>query len=1038
MLKLYLFVAMLLFGFALKAEEPALSLQGSGTESDPYLIGTGSDLLELASKCNPATVGTAPHYKGVHFRMTADIDMAGVTDFYGISTAPASAASNAGYNFGGIFDGNGHRIKNLTINGIKFDDTGKALVTFPANGSRKWVGLFGRIVEGAIIRNVIMDASCSITGATYVGGIVGEIAVGGIVENCINYASVTSYGINVGGIAGVMTSTKTKTTVIRTCGNAGEVRTNNSAVGGIVGQATYGTIENCANIGTVRAYNFNIVTKPGSQYRAGGIAGYGNGLVATDCVNFGTVYAERDNAGGFAGYLTLNSTVGSLSRFLNAGNVSGGNNFLSGSVIGNTGTTATARMTNFTSCLYDDQMLSTTQLAANGITAGMEGIVPATTAALTGSATLDLLNTWSFAEGRYPLPQALAANADLLAAAAAFIRLPEGQNANWVSAAATLNSASGLTMSLPEGTSLFSVSGRTLTPTPGSDMGTVAVELTNGSFRRQVLLTTFSIPFSGDGSDSSPFKLRNKADFQALHNIIAKTRFGFANRFFSLDQDVDFGNDTTFHGVAYMPGNVLGTGYMVPYTWHFDGVIYGNGHTIKNLKIDNVRRNADGNATNVAGGSSYTTGLFCALGAGAQIRDLVLDASCSVTGYNNTGSIAGQNIGYAVIYNCRSAATVTAYGRWAGGILGATPNASGTFDTPARIEGTIFSGALLTNYDYAGGIAGWMKHKDAMVQNCVNTGSVTSRHLDDADTDPVQIMRVAGLVAQNSGTIESSANYGPVFIDASAKVTTIDGVGGICAQSSNSGGYLSSIHHTFNAGQVYTRTANSAATVKDIGSILGWRYFGTGTNDLKNGVMAANYADTTLSAQPLVVGFQTNCKDESSWHGLPTSDLTSGNEIDSLRNYFVFRQNYYPMPAVLAEKPEVQAAACTFFRLPAGESIRLINQRESAPFNTVMPLTGSLADGSVFYLGDNRLRMHNDIGSDTLTLRNGTYFNVYPLYKTATSAVAAIDDATDPVVATRYYTTDGRAIAVPAPGTTVIAVSTTASGRTSAAKTIVR
>lgn len=1030
---------MLLVGFALRAEDPALSLQGSGTETDPYLIGTAVDLLELANKCNPATVATAPHYKGIYFKMTADIDMAGVSDFYGIATAPAAAASNAGYNFAGIFDGDGHRVRNLTVDGIKFDGNGKALVTFPANGSRKWVGLFGRLSEGAVVRNVIIDASCSFTGATYVGGIAGEVAAGATVENCTNYGSATAYGIRVGGIAGVVTSTKTgKPAIVSGCLNAGYVRSNNSDVGGIVGYSSFGTVANCANTGTVTAYNFNIVTQPNTQKNAGGILGNCSAATVTDCVNFGTVTCDKDQAGGIVGYMTVSSEVGSLTRCLNAGSVSGGNNFLCGAIMGNTVTSAATRMTNFSACLYDNQMISTTQLAANGVTAGREGIVPVTTTALTGSATLDLLNTWSFAEGRYPLPQALVNNSDVLAAAATFIQLPEGQDANWVSSAATLNSASGLSMSLPEGNSLFIISGRTLTPNPSAGMGAVAVELTNGSFKRQVVFTTFTVPFSGNGTDSSPFMLRTKADFKTLHNIIASTRYGFPGRFFSLDQDVDFENDTTFHGVAYMPGNALPVAASIPYTWHFDGVLYGHGHTIKNLKIDNVRRDADGKSLDRAGGSAYNTGLFCALGEGAQIRDLVLDASCSVTGYNNTGSIAGQNVGYAVIMNCRSAASVTAYNRWAGGIFGATPNASGTFDTPARIENCVFSGSLLTNYDYAGGIAGWMKHKDAVVQNCANTGSVTSRHLGDADVDASSLARVAGIVGQNNGTIESSANYGPVFIDASAKVTSIDGVGGIAGQSSNSGGYLSSIHHTFNAGQVYTRTANEATAIKDIGSMLGWRYFSTGTNDLKTGVMAANYADTTLSAQALVIGFQTNCKDESSWHGLSTSDLTSGNEIDSLRNYFVFRQNYYPMPAVLAQNPDVQAAACTFFRLPAGESIRLITQRESAPFNTVMPLTGSLAYGTVFYLGDNRLRMHNEMGSDVLTLRNGTYFNVYPLYKTATSAVMDIADLADPVVATRYYTTDGRTIAAPAPGTTVIAVSTTASGRTRAVKTVIR
>ena len=315
------------------------------------------------------------------------------------------------------------------------------------------------------------------------------------------------------------------------CLNAGYVRSNNSDVGGIVGYSSFGTVANCANTGTVTAYNFNIVTQPNTQKNAGGILGNCSAATVTDCVNFGTVTCDKDQAGGIVGYMTVSSEVGSLTRCLNAGSVSGGNNFLCGAIMGNTVTSAATRMTNFSACLYDNQMISTTQLAANGVTAGMEGIVPVTTTALTGSATLDLLNTWSFAEGRYPLPQALVNNSDVLAAAATFIQLPitpdvqqldevtvggvaEGQDANWVSSAATLNSASGLSMSLPEGNSLFIISGRTLTPNPGAGMGAVAVELTNGSFKRQVVFTTFTVPFSGNGTDSSPFMLRTKADWK--------------------------------------------------------------------------------------------------------------------------------------------------------------------------------------------------------------------------------------------------------------------------------------------------------------------------------------------------------------------------------------------------------------------------------------------------------------------------------------------------------------------------------------------
>ena len=78
----------------------SFALQGSGTESDPYLIADANDLMVMAAD-------TGDYDKC--FMMTADIDLSGNT--YEHSLIGHDDA------FTGSFDGNGHIIRNLTIEG---------------------------------------------------------------------------------------------------------------------------------------------------------------------------------------------------------------------------------------------------------------------------------------------------------------------------------------------------------------------------------------------------------------------------------------------------------------------------------------------------------------------------------------------------------------------------------------------------------------------------------------------------------------------------------------------------------------------------------------------------------------------------------------------------------------------------------------------------------------------------------------------------------------------------------------------------------
>lgn len=288
-------------------------LQGSGTEVSPYLISNAQALESLAKQVNDGTLKT----EGVYFRQTADIDLSG---FKNNSWVPIGNITGSGGStnrtFDGIYDGNGFRIKNFV-----FEDT-----------TRKYYGLFGLLSESAVIKNLTLDKSCSVTARTYVGGLVsraagaalinctsyatvyaagsaGEIPyprVGGLAAeghtfiNCTNYGSVKANpdssgfsspgGYGAGGIACIAR-------VMIGCANYGSVVAGGQA-GGVVGEIScYGSTEEkpvgvmvgCANYGTVEAREW-----------AGGLAGDAEGIME-DCYNLGTVKVERTQVGGLVG-----------------------------------------------------------------------------------------------------------------------------------------------------------------------------------------------------------------------------------------------------------------------------------------------------------------------------------------------------------------------------------------------------------------------------------------------------------------------------------------------------------------------------------------------------------------------------------------------------------------------------------------------------------------------------------------------------------------------------------------------------------------
>ena len=258
--------------------QPQNDLAGSGTEADPFLVGSVEDLELLRGIMNGNP--------GVHVKMTSDISVGEWEPFYPSSGYITEA-------FSGVFDGCGHSITNLGVNRTTTN-----------------VGFFGGI-NGATIKNLHVSGTVSSTKA-YVGGIVGKVQQGSL-TGCSFSGSVstgakgsTAYA---GGLVGYAGNSASQTASFSNCSNTGSV--SGGVAGGIVGYAKYTTIESSYNTGSVTGTS-----------RAGGICGQlqNNGSVER-CYSTGTI-SGSDTASDIVDFLYGSSTIktcGYVTRISGAG-----------------------------------------------------------------------------------------------------------------------------------------------------------------------------------------------------------------------------------------------------------------------------------------------------------------------------------------------------------------------------------------------------------------------------------------------------------------------------------------------------------------------------------------------------------------------------------------------------------------------------------------------------------------------------------------------------------------------------------------------
>jgi hypothetical protein len=228
-------------------------LDGSGTEADPFRIRCVADLVTLSTNVSNGT-----NYSTKFLLVENDINFypSGQTD----SSSSFNPIGNNTNAFQGNFNGNGKVISNLTIN------------------SGKYVGLFGYISNNATISSLGIEGF-NIT------------------------ADEDGWG---GGLIGFAAGSSTIRPIINSCYSISIVKGNKkSKVGGLIGYATYLTINNCYSRSHIEKTAGN---GGGNNNYFGGLVGQLDNCTMLNCYSAPTFFSATNNFGLLVGGAS-NSTI---------------------------------------------------------------------------------------------------------------------------------------------------------------------------------------------------------------------------------------------------------------------------------------------------------------------------------------------------------------------------------------------------------------------------------------------------------------------------------------------------------------------------------------------------------------------------------------------------------------------------------------------------------------------------------------------------------------------------------------------------------
>ncbi len=779
----------------IKTVNPSV-FEGQGTEDNPYLIRNKADLINL----DEAISTYYQTFRNDYFKQVNDIDIAGATDFQGIGRGGLSSRQ-----LDGTYDGDGHKISGLAINGIVNDEEGKASSSL----SQTAVAFFGFLGENGVVKNLTIDSDCDFQAYNYASGVV---AVNyGKVQNCKNFAPVTVAAGYVGGIVSINQAGAE----VSDCYNAGTITTGGNYAAGIAG-ACAGDVLYCQNDGIVLGDSINPLRAGGAQYAVAGITAYNiTGTRIVGCINAGPVYASY-NVGGITTALTSGEFTGNI----NYGTVD-----REQSTQANRGamfSTAPGSSVTVENNYYDVQIASY-GAAASASYNGLNGV---NTSALTSGEALEGLDAtkYDLTAGLYPVLKAFKDEEAVVAHRKMVVTFANGQSNDDMLTDAALYQADDLQWTVAEGTK-FTITNGTLTVNIGDELTSVRDTLTAvvGNYNKVLPLRAMPVLFDGAGTEDDPFQIKTKDDMLKLATFTNTELYPFTSKYFKVLNDIDFG-ETTYECVGINAGS-------------FNGIFDADGKSFYNIvnECENVSTNTG-------------RGMFGNLGEQGVIRNLIL-ASGTIKSYRGTGAIVG--VTYGRVENCENHAQVT----------GTSTNNSGG----AGIAGTVKIGGVVTNCRNYGNIAApggqdagiaWTIEAGGRVEYCTNEAEIS---LSKTSLAGIAVYN-AGVVDNcvNNGAISGTSTLGGIVVTARGgdSISNCVNHGAIVGTGSNIGGILSVNTTESEVPTVVTNCYNDATVSGkgNMGGLAGRFYSGIHMTDCYNTAAVTSSSGTYVGG---LVGYVT-------------------------------------------------------------------------------------------------------------------------------------------------------------------------------------
>lgn len=292
------------------------TIEGSGTESDPYKLSTTRNLLAMKAALVKGQM--------TYFKLMNDIDMSSIENWDPLNP-------DEPYDLGIVFDGGGHSLKNLKskekhyssffgvlygkCHNVKFVDA--EIVSASNSGAGIIGGYIGTGGKPAIVSEVEASGIITCNGKGQSVGGLGGNAREATIENCAVNVTVSNPmgdGSNRTATGGIVGKTIDSAVKIKNCIVRGVVEItkgiNNTYTGGIVGwqSAAGAEITGCEVYATVKS----------AGERVGGIVGHYQGGTLSGCKFYGEVNAASRLAGGIAG---ITSSASIIENCLSSGKI---------------------------------------------------------------------------------------------------------------------------------------------------------------------------------------------------------------------------------------------------------------------------------------------------------------------------------------------------------------------------------------------------------------------------------------------------------------------------------------------------------------------------------------------------------------------------------------------------------------------------------------------------------------------------------------------------------------------------------------------